>query len=433
MGFILSAVQWRWSSMINLRMRILFLLTIFMVPAVMATAESGDWPEFRGPTGQGIAENAKPPLKWSQTENVVWKKEIPGRGWSSPIVYQGSVYLTTAIVDATGNPTSLQGLRIDAKTGETLWNREVFTLQGRHLKHDKNSYASPTPIIEDGRIYFHFGHLGTACLNGEGEILWLQSDLKYDSMHGNAGSPILVGDKLIFNCDGTEQPFVAALNKFTGKVTWKVNRKPVNAENKFSFSTPLMIEENGQKAVVSPGSGAVCAYDPENGNELWRVDYGSGFSVIPRPVYGHGMVFIATGFGETKVRAIRLGGDGDVTNTHLVWEIDSYAPKTPSMLLVGNELYFVSDNGRCSCVDAITGKQYWRENFSGNVSASPVFADGRIYITTEKGKILVIKAGTVFEKLAENDMQERTFASPAVSGNALFIRSESHLYRIDLK
>jgi outer membrane protein assembly factor BamB len=404
-----------------------------MAQALTAEATSGDWPEFRGPTGQGIAENANPPMKWSQTENVAWKKEIPGRGWSSPIVYQGSIYLTTAIVDSKSNPTSLHALRIDAKTGDILWNREIFALDGSWPKHDKNSHASSTSIIGDGRLYVHFGHMGTASLDVNGKILWRQNKIKYDPYHGNGSSPILVDDNLIFNCDGQKNPFVAALNKFTGKTAWKVYRKPVSAPNKFSFSTPLLIDENGRKAVVSPGSGAVCAYNPENGNEIWRLDYGSGFSVIPRPVYGHGMVFVGTGFATSKVCAIRTGGVGDVTKTHLVWETDKYAPRTPSMLLVGNELYFVSDDGRCSCVDAMTGKQYYRKRFGGKVSASPVFADGRIYITTEKGKILVIKAGTVFEILAENDLKERTFASPAVSGSALFIRTESQLYRIEEK
>jgi outer membrane protein assembly factor BamB len=192
-----------------------------------------------------------------------------------------------------------------------------------------------------------------------------------------------------------------------------------------------LIDANGRKAIISPGSGFVCAYDPENGDEFWRVNYGLGESLIPRPVYGHGMVFVGTGFVKAKVYAIRPGGKGDVTNTHLVWKIENHAPLTPSMLLIGKELYFVSDKGMATCVDAVTGKQYWQGKIGGNFSASPVFADGRIYIISEKGMTYVIKAATKFEILAQNDLGERTFASPAVSGRALFIRSESHLYRIE--
>ncbi|MHC4623476.1 MAG: outer membrane protein assembly factor BamB family protein [Planctomycetota bacterium] len=412
-------------------MKILFLFIVLTAPAIMAGPTSDDWPQFRGPTGQGVARNADPPLHWSQTDNVVWKKAIPGEGWSSPIVYRGSVYLTAAIVDKHGHPTSLHVLRLDATRGDILWTREAFTPKGSYPKHDKNSHASPTPMMEDGRLYAHFGHMGTACLNVHGKILWRKSNLTYDPKHGNGGSPILCDDKLIFSCDGAKDPFVVALNKFTGDVVWKVNRKPNSAPNKFSFSTPLPVDENGRKVVVSQGSGAVCAYNPDDGKEIWSVDYGSGFSVVPRPVYGHGMVFISTGFNKPNVYAIRVGGHGDVTDTHLVWKAKRGAPKTPSLLLVDRDLYCVSDNGMASCFDAITGSRYWQEKIGGSFSASPVAAHNRIYITTEKGKTFVIRANTKFKILAENDLRERALASPAVSGRALFIRTESHLYRIE--
>ena len=397
----------------------------------MAGSTSGDWPQFRGPTGQGIAEGAYPALHWSQTKNVVWKKAIDGGGWSSPVVYQGSVYLTTAMAEKKDRPTSLRVLRLDAAKGDIIWNREVFAPKGKYPKHDKNSHASPAPVTEDGRIYVHFGHMGTACLDKDGTVLWRQSDLKYDPYHGNGCSPILVDDKLILGCDGATDPFLAALNKTTGDIIWKVIRSKTKAVNKFSHSTPLLIDENGRKVLVSPGSGAVWAYNPDNGNEIWRVLYGSGFSVVPRPVYGHDMVFIGTGFGYSNVYAIRTGGNGDVTDTHLAWSTKRGAPQTPSMLLIGRELYFVSDKGLATCVDAVTGKQHWQERIGGKFSGSPVLADGRIYITSEKGKTHVIKAATKFEILAENDLQERTFASPALCGRAMFIRTESYLYRIE--
>jgi len=415
----------------NSHEKILFLLIILVAPAITVGSTSEDWPEFRGPTGQGIARSAEPALHWSQTQNVVWKKEIPGQGWSSPLVYGGSVYLTTAIVQDNHHTTSLRVLRIDSANGDILWNREVFAPTGKFPKHTKNSHASPTPIIEDGRIYAHFGHMGTACLDTNGNVLWRQTDLKYDPPHGNGCSPILVDDKLIFSCDGENDAFVAALNKTTGKVSWKVKRSKTKAGNKFSHSTSLLIDENGRKAVICPGSGAVWAYNPDNGKEIWSVFYGSGFSVVPRPVHGHDMVFIGTGYGMANVYAIRTGGNGNVTKTHLAWSTKRGAPLTPSMLLIGKELYFFSDNGLATCVDAVTGRQYWQERIGGRFSASPVFADGRIYITSEKGKTYIIKAATKFKILAENDLKQRTFASPALSGRALFIRTESHLYRIE--
>jgi outer membrane protein assembly factor BamB len=411
------------------RLGVVIVLVFVVLTASVVTA--GDWPEFRGPTGQGISEDADGPVHWNQTENIVWKKAIRGQGWSSPIVFEGCVYLTTAIVNEEGHPTSLRVLGFDAASGKILWDSEVFSRKGPSDKHDKNSHASPTPIIEDGRIYAHFGHMGTGCVDINGKVLWRQSDLTYEPQNGNGGSAVLVDDKLIFSCDGKKGPFVAALNKLSGEVVWKVNRSATIAKQKFSFCTPLVIDDDGRKVIVSPGSGAVFAYNPDDGKELWRVDYGQGYSVVPRPVYGHGMVFISTGFMKANVYAIRLGGEGNVTDTHLAWKITKKAPLTPSMLVVGSELYFVSDSGAVSCVDAVTGRQYWQEKIGGTVSASPVLAGNRIYVITEKGKTVVLKAGTEFEILAENDLQERTLASPAVSGRALFIRTESHLYRIE--
>lgn len=409
---------------------IFFVLFVLISGGLSAEGLSVDWPEFRGPGGQGIADRADPAIEWSQKKNIVWKKPISGGGWSSPVVYQGAVYVTTALEDDDGNPNSLRVLRLDAKTGDVVWDREAIARTGPTVRQGKNSHASPTPIIEDGKIYAHFGHMGTVCLDLDGNVVWWQTKVNYEPKHGNGGSPILVDDKLIFNCDGETDPFIVALNKLTGDVVWNVKRKKTSAKNKFSFSTPLLIEENGRRVFVSPGSGAVAAHDPADGKEIWRVDYGSGFSVTPRPVYGHGMVFISSGFAKSRVMAIRLGGSGDITDTHVAWKTDSGVPRTPSMLLVGENLYFVSDKGLASCVDALTGKLHWAEEINGAVSASPVYAAGRIYITTEKGKTVVIEAGRKFKKLAENDLKERTLASAAVSGGTMFIRTVSNLYCI---
>ncbi|MBW8035925.1 MAG: PQQ-binding-like beta-propeller repeat protein, partial [Planctomycetes bacterium] len=307
---------------------------------------------------------------------------------------------------------------------------EVISRSGPSEKQAKNSHASSTPIAADGKIYAHFGHMGTACIDVSGEVIWRQMSLVYPPEHGNGSSPILVDDKLIFTGDGFVDPFLAALDKRTGDVVWKVNRTETKAKNKYSFCTPLLIEEGGRKIVVSPYSGAVAAYDPADGKEIWRVLYGQGYSVTPRPVYADGMVFICSGFSKAYVYAIRLGGHGDVTDTHVAWKSASSVPRTPSVLLVGKKIYYVSDKGIVSCIAAASGKEYWQGKIKAPFSASPVLAGGKIYLTSEKGKTFVIKAGEEFEIIAENDLGERTFASPAVSGKSLFIRTKSTLYCI---
>jgi outer membrane protein assembly factor BamB len=399
--------------------------------AATGQAALSDWPEFRGPTGQGIAADATPPVEWNAEKNIAWKAELPGAGWSSPIVYGGAIYLTTALLDGDGNPRSLRALRINGDNGAVEWDQEVFAWSGPAQKHAKNGYASPTPVAADGRIYVHFGPMGTACLDSAGKVLWRQQGLAYETPHGNGGSPVLFGGKLIFSCDDAKAPFVAALDQNTGDIAWKTMR-PTDASMKFSFCTPLVLESGGEPLVVSPGSGMVCAYRPGDGAEVWRVLYGEGFSIVPRPVSAHGFVYMATGFARpSSVYAIRLGGQGDVTSTHVAWTTEEGTPHTPSMLLVEKELYYLSDRGEFTCADAATGAVHWQESLDGKFSSSPVFADGRIYATNEDGVTCVVAAGTDFKRLAENPLGERTFASAAVCGKSLFLRTESHLYRIE--
>ena len=390
-----------------------------------------DWPQFRGPGGQGISNARNVPINWSSSSNIVWRAEVPGRGWSSPILRRGRLYVTTAIPEEKGNP-SLRALCLDASSGKILWDIEVFVHTGSTSIHNKNSHASPTPVVEDDRLYVHFGHQGAACLDLNGKVLWRNATLKYSPVHGSGGSPILVDDALIFSCDGASDPFVAALNKKTGQVLWKTART-LDAKKKFSFSTPLRIDANGRSQVVSPSSGAVYAYNPKDGRELWHVRYAEGYSVVPRPIFGHGLLFISTAFDSPEVIAIRPDGQGDVTDTHVVWTLAKGAPKTPSMLLVGDELYFVSDGGIATCVDARTGRVHWAERVGGNYSASPLLADGRIYLQNEEGIGVVLVPGKTFQQLARNSLGERTLASCAVTDGALFIRTEAHLYRVGNK
>lgn len=410
----------------------LILSSSVLSPPVLAADASDEWPEFRGPTGQGISTARDVPVEWSDSKNVVWKQEIPGTGWSSPSVAGGRVYLTAAVPVEGGKEGdhSLQALCFDAATGRPLWAKEVFTQSGEKAPkiHAKNSHASPTPLVDNGQIIVHFGHQGIACLSTDGKIVWRNDEIKYPPVHGNGGSPALVGGKLIFSCDGASDPFVVAVDRRTGKAAWKTPRAGAPPK-KFAFSTPLVIDVNGKQQLVSPGAGSVGGFDPQTGEEIWRVNY-DGYSVIPRPVYGHGLIFISTGYDTPVVMAIRPDGKGDVTESHVAWKLSKGAPNTPSLLLVGDELYMVSDRGIASCVDAKSGEVHWQQRVGGGYSASPLFADGRIYLQNEEGEGIVLAADKKFKKLAENKLGERTLSSYAVINGTLFIRGEKHLYRI---
>jgi outer membrane protein assembly factor BamB len=392
---------------------------------------SENWPEFRGPTGQGISRAEHLPTEWGPAKNVAWKKQLPGTGWSSPAVVSGKVYLTAAVKIPGGDDLSLRALCLDARDGKLLWGQEVFKEEAGVAPpiHGKNSHASPTPLVAAGRLYVHFGHMGTACLDLAGKVLWRHREA-YQPVHGNGGSPVLVDGRLVFSTDGATERLLVALDAGTGKVRWKTKRSGKAARKNFAFGTPLVITVGGKKQIISQGSNMVGAYDPQTGAEIWRVRY-TGYSVIPRPVFGQGLLFIGTGYDRAGLIAVRPGGEGDVTETHVVWSTQKGAPHTPSPLLVGEELYLVSDSGVASCLEAKTGKVHWSKRLRGRgYSASPVAACGRVYFLSEDGVGTVVKAGKTFQEVARNEIGERTLASYAVSDGALFLRTERNLYRI---
>ncbi|HZN07526.1 MAG TPA: PQQ-binding-like beta-propeller repeat protein [Pyrinomonadaceae bacterium] len=392
-----------------------------IIVLLLLSPQFQDWPQFRGPTGQGVSEEKGLPLTWSETKNVRWKVAIPGRGWSSPVVQGERIWLTTA----TEEGKSLRAIAVDLNTGAIIQNVEVFRLKSARLANSKNSFASPTPVVEGDRVYLHFGAFGTACITQSGEIVW-KTRLEYDNgQHGTGGSPVIYEDLLIVSCDGNDVQFVVALDKTTGKVRWKKTREGYQA-----YSTPLVVSLPGGDQVISPGAFRAIAYEPRTGKEIWQVKYGEGFSNVPRPVYGHGLVFICTGFQQASLLAIKPDGHGDITKSKIEWRLDRGVPFTPSPLLVGNELYMVSDNGIATCVDAKTGQELWRARLGGNHSASPIYADGKIYFLSEEGESVVIAPGRELKHLATNQLDGPTLASMAVSSGSLFIRSQAHLYRI---
>ena len=394
-----------------------------------------DWTEFRGPNGQGISTARSVPREWSGERNIAWKAEVPGEGWSSPVLAAGRIYLTAAVASESAENSGDRQLLVlcyDASSGKQLWSTQVFQQAGTDSRtkiHQKNSHASPTPIVHGDQLFVHFGTIGTACLSTAGKVLWRNEELVFQPVHGNGGSPVLFEDLLIFSCDGGDLQFVVALDTKSGAVRWKTNRPEVPNPKKFSFCTPLIVEIEGKPQLISPAADCVVSYDPRSGEQLWFVRY-EGYSVIPRPVHAHGLIFVSTSYDRPQLLAIAPGTAGDVTETNIRWSTSQGAPHTASVLVVADELYFVSDNGIAHCVDARTGEVHWRERLGGNYSASPVFADGAVYFQSEQGETHVVQAGREYVNLATNVLPENTLASPAVQDGALFIRSAGYLYRI---
>ncbi len=391
------------------------LLTLLLTSLALAQ----DWPQFRGPGGQGHSSEKDLPLTWSERENIRWKTPLPGRGWSSPVILGDGIWLTTATEDG----RSLRALSLDRATGKILRDIEVFRVSADSI-NAKNSHASPTAILEAGRVWVHFGSQGTAALTSSGDVVW-KTRLPYQHQHGPGGSPVLWRDLLIISCDGTDTQYVVALDKNTGKIRW---RKPRAGQQ--AYATPLVIQSGDGEQVVSPGAYRAISYDPATGRELWQVRYGDGFSNVPRPVFAHGLVYICTGFFQPQLIAVRPGGKGDVTNSHAAWTAKRGVPLTPSPIVVGDELYMVSDNGVLSCLNALTGETLWQQRLGGNYSASPVSAAGRIYVQSEEGETHVFEPGRQFKKLAANRLDGSTLATLAPAGGVIYLRTDSHLYAI---
>jgi outer membrane protein assembly factor BamB len=394
-------------------------------------AAADDWPQFRGPAGQGVAPGADPPVEWSPQKNVAWKQPLPGVGWSSPVVSDGRVYVTCSITANDGNP-GLHLLSCDAATGRIEWTTEIFPLAGAPLRpgHEQSQPAGATPVIDGGRIHVYFGHHGAACVDRAGKIVWRNPRLLFDPAPANAGSPVIVGDRLVYLAEGALAPSIVALDKHTGKVLWRVRRK-LPAKLKFSFGTPLAIAVGGRTQLIVPADGFVAALDPVDGREIWRVRHSENYAVSARPVFARGLLFVSAGYFRGELRAIRPYGAGDVTDSHVAWRAVKGAPITAGLVADGGELYAVNDAGVATCWEADTGRVVWQERLPGNYAASPVLAGGRIYLQNDTGAGTVLRAGREFALLATNELGEPAFASYAVAGRALFVRTAAHLYRIE--
>jgi outer membrane protein assembly factor BamB len=407
------------------------LLLAVATAGVLRGEATTDWPQFRGPSGQGLSEARNPPRSWSKDEGVDWKVEVPGSGWSSPVLKDGKIVITAASRD--GEKAKLGVLQFEARTGKLAWEKWVFTPSEEEVEavHAKNSLASGTPIIAGGVVYVHFAHMGTAALDfGSGDVIWRHHE-NYPPVHGTGSSPVLVDGMLVFNVDGRDNPAVVALDARTGNAAWKTGRN-VKVKRNFSFSTPLVIEHGGRRLVLSAGSGMVGAYDPLDGKLAWRVRYGEGYSVVPRPLFADGTVYVATGFGKPHLLAIDPdGARGDVTESHVLWDVDRNVPKTPSVVAGHGHIYMVDDTGRVSCLDGTSGETRWSDKLAGNFSSSPVLAGNILYACSEDGVCFVMEVSPTKGKvISEIEMEDRIFASPAVIDGAIILRSETTLWRI---
>jgi outer membrane protein assembly factor BamB len=431
----------------------LVLLTIVLATLAAPAARGEDWPQFRGPRGDGHSAAKGLPTSWDDTKNIAWQTPIPGRGWSSPIVLGDRIWLTTA--ESLALPTkdrderlaklpyyprdltahaavTLYALELDAASGEILRQIELFTVESPPVIHASNSYASPTPIADGERIYCHFGSLGTCAVDrASGDVLW-QERYNIDEITGGGGSPVLWNNLLIFACDGADEQFVLALDKTSGKVAWKTPRPPIEASDaklRRAFSTPLLVTHGGREQLALPGAQWACSYDPATGKELWRANMGKDqHALVPRPVYQDGLVYVCTGFAKPQLWAVRVEGTGDVTDTHALWTYDKQVPELSSPLVAGGEIYFVSSLGVATCLDAKTGEQLWQHRLGGNFAASPLLAGGKLYFTSQEGITTVLRTGREYHELAKNQLFGQTMASLAVCGDGLLIRTSSHLY-----
>ncbi|MBC8291273.1 MAG: PQQ-binding-like beta-propeller repeat protein [Planctomycetes bacterium] len=425
---------------------------------VTQRASADDWPQFRGPGGQGLAPASRLPVHWSKTENVRWAADVPGVGWSSPVVRGNRIWLTTAVetkptpeqIEAQRKASRLEAdlfkrrqvagsvsvrvLSFDLETGKRLRNTEFVSVQSPEAIHVGNTYASPTPVIEGDRLYVHFGINGTACLDAEThKVIWQRTIPVFYSV-GVGSSPVIYGELLILVCDGIDTQFITALDKQTGKTAWKVSRPPFRTEEgqrQKAYSTPLVIRHDGRDQLVIPGAQWFVSYEPLTGEEIWRVDHGDGFSNVPRPVYSHGTVYLCTGYNVPELWAIRVDGHGDVTGTHVKWKAKRQIPKNPSPLLVDDLIFLVSDNGIASCFDAETGKARWQKRIGGNYSASPILAGDYVYFLSHEGTVTAIRASADEPEPVTSQFEGQLLASPAVLSSSAILRTGSKLYCIE--
>jgi outer membrane protein assembly factor BamB len=432
-------------------------LLVVWVLLCNSLAIAGDsWRQFRGPTGQGQVSEKTLPLKWSEDAGGCWKTPLPGRGWSSPVVANGRIWVTAA-EERAADPAQLaellkpvatvpvaeemvafasvglSAIELDLATGKVLRTLPLFELKTPPPIHGLNTYASPTPVLADGRLFCHFGAFGTAGVDAEsGEVLW-RRELKIEHIVGPGSSPVVWGKVLIVTSDGGDRQFISGLDVETGETVWERDRPPIrepNPDQRKAFASPLVMEFGGRTQVVIPGAQWFVSYDPATGDELWRVDHGRGFSNVAAPVFDGRTLYLSTGYGKPKLWTVRPDGSGDVSQTHVGWQETQQVSVKSSPVLSDGRLYMISDGGIASCLDAATGETHWRERIPGQYSSSPIVGCGRVYFSNHDGRTTVVADSADFEVLARNDLDGMLMASPAAVGGKLLMRSDKAMYCI---
>ncbi|MCF7765821.1 MAG: PQQ-binding-like beta-propeller repeat protein [Verrucomicrobia bacterium] len=440
--------------------RILIALTLLILTIGSSPAGTDSWPSIRGPWENGHAAApgdsrlAGLPLEWSETRNVRWKQSIPHTGLSTPVVMGDQVWVTTAT--EAGNDFFV--LCLDAGTGEVRFNERLFHSDDPESLgngRDVNSYATPSAVIEPGRVYVHYGSFGTACIDtATFKVLWKRDDLPCRHYRGASSSPVLFGDLVILTFDGANLQYLAALDKKTGRTVWKTDRsvkwndehidQPMvrDGDRRKAHGTPVIVQASGKTQILSVGAKAAYGYNPKTGDELWRFEF-DDFSAAPMPVLFNDRMIMVSGFSKSEMFSVRTDGAGDVTATHVDWSTRTRVPRYASPIVVGDLIYIAADESFVSCLEAATGKSVWTERIGGKFRASPIYADGRLYFCNLEGGTTVLKPGRTFEVLATNQLgaddppRENSkrppgyMASPAVAGKALFLRTRDSLYRVE--
>jgi outer membrane protein assembly factor BamB len=422
----------------RLSILIAFFTTNLILNQTKLFSQESNWTHFRGSNLNGISTDTLVPVIWNDSTHIIWKTDIKGRGWSSPVVYGNQVWVTTATVDG----KEMSGICLDFKTGKELFDIVLFKQDSIYSKHSVNTYATPTPCIEQGFVYLNFGSSGTACVSTvNGQVIWKRDDLKCDHMQGTGASPMLYKDLLILHYEGTDHQFIIALNKKNGETVWRTERPQEYYERlapvgKKAYITPIVVNVGGKDLLISNGAAVCVAYEAETGKEVWRVVQGED-STIAMPIAEDGMVFFYTSFVAPKdaekyaeLLAVDPRGAGDVTASHIQWRVKTPILQLLSPLIKDGIIYTVDSRNNLIVIDSKNGNTIYTQKLKNKYNASPVYAGGRVYITSVKGETLVIKAGRTLEILAENKLPGDLFATPAIARNSILIRNESALYRI---
>ena len=386
------------------------------------------WNQFRGPDGSGRWEAKDLPSQFSETEHVKWKTPIDGKAWSSPVIWENQVWISNATPDG----TKLSAVCLDFETGRILHDVLVFEIEKPMFCHALNSYGTPTPAVEAGRVYVSYGSAGTACVDtSTGKVLWKRQDLKCDHFRGPASSPVIYGDTILLEFDGFDVQFVVALNKKTGETVWKKDRafdyKTNSGDNKKGYGTPAIFTIDGRDVAICPAAVATETFDAKTGELLWTVRH-DGMNASARPLYEHGLVFITNGMG--KMVAVKPQGTGDISES-IVWSSGKSVAKRSSPIIVGDLLFMVTDDGIVTCSDVQTGETHWKERLGGEYAASPVFGNGKLYFSSMNGEVTVIAPDREYKVLATNRFADGFMATPAIADKSLILRSKSAVYRVE--